>query len=414
MAFSIISEPGNFQPAYNDLTFRVYEGTLYSSTNFKYNFYTYVNGTLVNTTKLYPRPDGYCNFNPSSIIQQYVSRKFQPTLAAYTEADATEVVKYKVVMKYEYETGGTLTEYSGNTGTEKYAWNAVASWTDAQSISTYIAKFNPSLTTLGEALNFVYKGTSADKGIELNINDKRTFSFLRRTTAGTASPVFFKVYVYCRDGNTKQYTLNLPAASATPVSYIFHMPIGISQLNAITWSGRAIPVGKSNSINFTEDYAMRIQVLDIDSEELSENYYFTFTEGSCKYDHYTVAYQSPNGGYGYVNFNCKHFKQVVNEKTVYDKILPYNYTSANRVSTVYGNISNEQITLNTDWIKEQDIITEIKDMIQSPELWLIDKNNVVTPVFIDKVTFSENYIAQDKLSSYTLTFSEAFRKNTIR
>lgn len=413
MAYTVHVEPGNFQPAYNDLTFRV-SCSDYGSTAFKYNFYTYVNGTLVNTTKLYPRPDGCCNFNPSSIIQQYISRIYQPTIAEYKPANPQEVVKYKVVMKYEYETGGTLTEYSGNTGTDKYAWNGVADWVSAQSIATWVARYEPSTSTLGKALNFIWNGESADNGIELHLTDKRYITFFRRTAAGIASPVFFKVYVYCRDGNAKQYTLNLPAAASTYAGYLFHMPVGISQLNAISWSGTAIPVGKSNSINFTEDYGMRIQVLDTDSEELSENYYFTFVEENCKYDHYTIAYQASAGGYGFVNFNMKHFKQLNSEKSVYDKILPYNYDGTSRVTTVYGNLANEQITLNTDWIKEQDIVSEIKDMILSPELWLIDNAGVIIPVYIDKYTFQEMNVAQDKLTSYTVTFSEAFKKNTLR
>lgn len=414
MAYTVHVEPGNFQPAYNDLTFRV-SCSDYGSTAFKYNFYTYVNGTLVNTTKLYPRPDGSCNFNPSSIIQQYISRYHQPTLATYKEGSSTtEVVKYKVVMKYEYETGGTLTEYSGNTGTDKYVWNGVADWVSAQSIATWVARYEPSTSTLGKAFNFIWNGESASNGILLNILDKRNITFMRRTAAGVNTAYSFDVYVSCRDGNHKQYNLTLPAITTNPGSYIFHMPIGITELNGITWSSTAIPSGKSSQINFDEDFGMLIRVMNVDGDPVSESYYFTFVEENCKYDHYTVEYQTSAGGYGYVNFDMKHFKQLNSEKSVYDKILPYSYDSTNRVSTVYGNLANEQITLNTDWIKEQDIVSEIKDMILSPELWLIDNAGVIIPVYIDKYTFQEMNVAQDKLTSYTVTFSEAFKKNTIR
>lgn len=414
MAFTIVSQPTNLQPVHNDLTFRVYEASLYASSNFKYNFYTYVNGVLVNTSKLYPRPDGYCNFNPSSIIRQYISRNFFYNLTSFSEASSNEVIKYKVVMKYEYETAGVLNEYSGNTGTDKYAWNSVAQWKEAQSISTYVSNYMPSVATPMEALNYIYKGINPGKGIELYDGIKNYISFFRRDAAGTAVAYFFDVYVNCRNGNHKQYTLTLPAATTTANSYIFHMPIGIAELNGITWQSTVIPSGMSSLINYAEDYGMMITVKDSNSDPVSESYYFTFLESDCpRRDLYTIAYQTESGSYGYIYFNQAHYKVVSNEKTIYDKVKPYNYSALDRVSTVYGEVSNRSFTLNSDWVMERDKVNEYRQMISSPDIWLIDKDNNMTPVFIDKYTFNENSVAQDKLFNYSIQFSSAFRENNL-
>lgn len=414
MAFTIISQPRNLQPVHNDLTFRVFEGTLYTSTNFKYNFYTYVNGTLINTTKLYPRPDGYCNFNPKSLIRQYISRYFFYNLTGFSEASANEIVKYKVVMKYEYETAGVLNEYSGNAGTDKYVWNSVAQWKDAQSISTFVAKYMPSTSTKMNSLNFIYKGVSAGRGIDLYDNMKRYISFFRRNAAGTDSALDIDFIVKGLDGTYKEYSKRFPAISSNPQSYIFHFPIDIATLNTLTWDTRSIPSGKSNSITLTEDYGMEVRVKNIVGGLVSQIYYFTFKESDCpRRDLYTIAYQTEAGSYGYIDFNQAHYKIVNNEKNIYDKILPYNYSALDRVSTAYGEVSNRTFTLNSDWIKDQDIVTEYNQMITSPDIWLIDKSGNMIPVFIDKYTFNDMNVAQDKLFNYSITFSSAFRENNL-
>lgn len=409
MAFTVSVSPDYIQPVYNDLTFRVYDSANYTKSLYKYNFYTYIGTTLVNTTKLYPRPDGYCNFNPAPILQQYLSRYYNPTLAAYSEGKTQEVLKYKVVFKYEYETSGTTTEYSGNAGVDKYVWNGVAQWTDAKDISTFVAKYVPTSTT-SLVLNYIYTGTSYTDGIYLYDNDKRNITFMRKGATGSNNVSSIKITT---DTN-KVYNYNLPAISNAILSHLSHFPLGLTELNALSWTTTVIPGGLSSNITITEDKGFAVQFYSLASGSLVEVYkplYFTL-KTACKYDHYTIAYQTSLGGYGYINFNKKHFSDITTSKVIYDKVLPYNYGERDRVTSVYGNLIQEVITLNTDWITKQEIVDEIRDMVYSPELWLIDKNGISIPVFIEKSNFSYHSIAQDGMVSYTFTFTEAFKKNT--
>lgn len=410
MSFTISVSPDYLQPAYNDLTYRVYE-TGYTQSTFKYIFQTYVNGSLINTSKLYPRPaDGYCNFNPSHILQQYISREYRPALAAHTEASTNEMIQYRVDFKYEY--GGTT--YSAAVGATQVLWNGVAQYHDAIDITTFVSGLLPTITssTKPDLLNFIYKGDSVKKGIYLYEDDKRTISFFRKDL-GTCSVSDIYLIVKCHDGQQKGFSYKLPAVSSNYYSYINHFPLGIEELNNITWSGTSIPVGKSNTITLTEDYGFELRLRDSEGNNTHDVYYFTFKQ-PCKYKHYTIAYQTSLGGYGYINFDMKNYKDIQTEKVVYDKIMPYNYTTSNRSTTTYGNLAQGQIQLNTNWILEQDLITEIKDMILSPELYLIDQDGVQTPVYIDKWTFNERNVDQDEMIQYTFTFIEAFKLNTIK
>lgn len=415
MAFDIISQPVKIQPVYNNLTFKVFY-TDYNKPKFKYIFYVYYDNVLVNTTKLYPRPDGTCIFDPSKILQQYISYTFDNSITTLNFGYTSEIIKYRVKMSYEYYNGSAIVEYVGNVGEDKITWNGVFDWHSAQDVPTNVLNYLPYWDRPSRALNYVYNGNNKIIHRELDINSKRTISFFIKDENNEHISKFVDVYIKCRDGKYKHFIFDIPITASNPQFNIIHFPIGISQLNSIdNWSYTLIPPGKSEFINITEDSYLYIELKNENFDESSATYYFKLVdEYSSKYDKYTIAYQSPFGGFGYVDFNLKHQRTLTNEKIIYDRIIPYNYNSTDRSTTVYGNLSNETITLNTNWIMHQDLITEIKYMMESPTLFLIEeKTNKITPVFIEKASFEERQLKQDKMISYTFTFSQAFRNNTI-
>lgn len=415
MSFTF-SEPTNIRPAFNDLTFRVYE-TSYTQSQFKYNFYTYINDTLVNTSKLYPRPDGYCNFNPSHILQQYLAPNYLYNLSNWSEANTNEIVKCNIVFKYEHSGSGTTTEYTAATSSNKYTYLGVASeWNDAMNIPTFVANYLPSTSSTCEVLNYKWNGVSALDGIQLYSKDKRYISFFRKNLLGTAIAYEIMFIVKCKDGAFKQFSKNLLSPTVDAVSYINHFPIGITELNAITWDSTAIPAGKSSYITLTEDYGMEIRIRDIDGNTISKVYYYTFVDSNawCKFDHYTIAYSTSNGSFGFINCDAKHFKSISIEKNIYNDILPYNYTRTDRVSTAYSSIAQGKIELNTTFMRFNEQIEEFIDMLKAKELYLIDKDNNITPVYIKSDDRKIPLIEQDGPQYFTFTVNEAFLKNTIK
>jgi hypothetical protein len=418
MAYTKVLEPALIQPVYNNLNYRFIDDDI-TKLKFRYIFKLYVDGVYKDTTKLQPRPDGYVNYDASKILKQYISRTFRPGLAGYTQSNSTECVRYNVNYGVEFDVAGTLTEYMKDSGSSLYAWNGVAQWNDAMSItSSYVADFMASTASPADYLNWPYLGTNLTNANLLYKDDERTLSFFRYNLSGEAVSGI-KITTFENGAVSKTYYYEFPATEGTAGGkYINHFPIGISQLNAITWTGGSLPAGHSNYILLTEDEGMMIQLYSgvyASQSFVSKPLYFRFTEpcSNCRTKHYTIAYQSPNGGYGYINFDLKAFETITNEKITYDKVKPYNYSTTDRITNVYGNLSGGSWELNTDWIYYQGQMNQIVDMIQSPELWLIDEVGTIKPVYLEKTNFTIGNHKQDGMNIYNFKFNEAYPKNTI-
>ena len=121
MAFTINREPSKFSPVYNELTYNVLSSN-YTEPEMKYIFKVYVEGTLVNTTKLYPLPTFNCLFDVSTILKQYIDIPWiEPTSPSLGQRN--ENVKYYVEFYEEYIVGGVLTTSALlTTSTTKYAF----------------------------------------------------------------------------------------------------------------------------------------------------------------------------------------------------------------------------------------------------------------------------------------------------
>lgn len=419
MAYTKVLEPSHIQPAYNNLNYRFIDDDR-TKLKFKYIFKLYVDGDYKDTTKLFPRPDGYVNYDASKILKQYISRTFRPGLIGFTQSNSTECVRYVVNFSVEYDVNGTVTEFNKDGGTSCYAWNGVSQWNEAMSVtSSYVADFIPSTASLADYLNWPYTGTDLNNANLLYKDDERTLSFLRYNMAGTEIVSGVKITTYENGAASKTYNYDLPAVEGTAGGkYIGHFSIGIDELNAITWSGGSQPAGHSNLILLTEDDGMKIELYSgayASQSYVSKPLYFRFTEpcSNCPTKHYTVAYASPNGGYGYINFDMKAYKSIQNEKATYDKVKPYNYTNIDRITTVYGNVSQGEWELNTDWIYYQAQMDQMSDMIQSPELWLIDEVGIIYPIYLEKSDLTLGNHKQDGMNIFNFKFKEAYPKNTI-
>lgn len=417
-----ITEPNIIQPVYNDLIFTVIDDDR-TQPSFKYIFKTYVNGTLVNTTKLYPRPNGYAIFSPHHIIQQYISREYRPTLSTFSQASNNEIVKYLVAYSAEYEVAGVLTEFAKHGGNTKYTWNGVAQWQDAMSVvNNFVLDYTPlsGSTSTHEVLNWPYAGTTVQNGNILYTTDKKNISLFRYSSSGSKVIDGIRITTdIIGSANHKIYTYEFPGVSGSlGEPYIIHFPIGLSELNAITWSGGSIPSGVSSTITSSEDLGFKVEFIQTIANPTSSltPVYFKLKEtcNNCPVDHYTIAYQTSAGGYGYINADGKHYQNLTSEKVTYDKIKPYNYSTTDKITSVYGNLANESIELNTGWLTHQEIIDQIKDMILSPDIWIIDTDGVNIPVYLNKQSVTLRNLNQDNMVNYTFEFQYAYKTNTIK
>ena len=96
MATSLIAKPQTVSPVYNPLKY-IYDSTNNGLEGFRYIFDIYEAGTTNKIAEFrpFPNPDGYGEQDLSRLLQNYVSRDFDPALL--TDADAiNSYYKYDV------------------------------------------------------------------------------------------------------------------------------------------------------------------------------------------------------------------------------------------------------------------------------------------------------------------------------
>lgn len=409
MPFTVTTQPLAYSPAYNQLDYVVYDSTYAAYADFKYIFDLYIDGTLVNTTKLYPRNGGYCIYNPNKIIQDYISAAYNPSLINYSIANTVELVEYYVVFKVEYIVAGTETTYTRLTGDTKMAWNAAATFLDSANLSTYVAKFEPAVTGSIEFLNI--KETDH---INILDNEYRNASMIYKTSTGA----YYINQVFVETSSGKQYTNPISYTGSTKLVDIMHFGVGVPQLNAITWDQIVLPAGVDAIIKASEDtwYTVKFQYVTggtPDVIDIMKPLKFYLKDHSCQKNNvYTLAYQSPNGGFGHVPVYARNdFSLNVAKQTYKSNII--NPVGNNREHVVFNNQAQRGVIANTNWLTTQEQIEEVMDCIASPRVYLV-YGTLEIPVNINDSTYKHAQKKYDKMVQYTLEITYAFDEFLIK
>lgn len=429
MAYTIQREPDTWSPAFNYLTYKVYS-TNYNKPNMRYIFELYINDNLVNTSKMFPAPNGTCIYDPSKIIQNYLTEYESLFISEGTYSNVAETATYYVKFKEEYYVDYTLNTFLRETGNTKYTWYAAADWMAAQSLSRYTGEYMPnaSHTTQTTAAKYLgpnkYLEWSTTKRADLKEfykirpNEHRVLSFFTRNEARdyyarricvasilkepvgiTSSKLFYKDIIF--------------SSEITPRYQMYHLPIGINELNSMSWSGMEIPTGRSSNINPNEDAAYFIWLTDDLILPTHRAVGFEIDTCSSRFKQYTVYYQSPKGAWWTITMDKRNDITNNVQKTTMKNYLSYNYIEKKEHRVVYTNATGA-ITLTSNWLDNQGDIDDIKDMLESPNIYLLDEDENMIPVVVDNSIYGIKQIAQDKLVNYTITFNEAFNKNVMK
>ena len=413
MAFSVTQEPLAYSPAYNTLDYVVYDSAYNSYVDFKYIFDLYVDGALVNTTKLYPRTGGYCIYNPSKIIQDYVSAAYNPALTAYSVANTVELVEYYVVFKVEYIVGTTETTYTRATGDTKMAWNAAATFMDSINLTTYVAKFEPAVAGSIDFLNIKETGTNGHM-IPILDNEYRNASMIYKTSDGD----YYINQIEVTTSSGKIYTNPINHTGSSKLYDLMHYGIGVPQLNAIAWDQMVLPPSVDTTINVIDDswYQVKFQYLTggtPDVIDIMKPLKFQLKDHSCQHNNvYTLAYQSPNGGFGYVPIFARNDFNMSVAKQTYKSNLTYPLNTQ-REHVVFNNQAQRGVIANTNWLLTQNQIEEVMDCIASPRVYLV-YGTMEIPVNINDATYKHAQKKYDKMVQYVLELTYAYDEFLVK
>jgi len=371
MALTVTSTPQAYTPAYNEQIFVALSNQIAIS-DFYYLVQFQVGGSIIYTKKILQRPDGYCVFDAIEVVKNYIKHSFNPTVTGITYA-TDSAVSVTVYIK-EFYSGAVQSTYTYN----YVAWNACL---DADTFSTY--SYLDYVTNGGEIK--LLSPIRDEYLIPNKVIDIKADNWLH----------FFKddfTYIdfvlYRASGTIKgSLTKTIPTGA-----YIHYINTG-----AKLWDGSGVTVNPTDTLEIN---------FEGDSGGMSTS--FTFTDVCSKSVQYNVYYYKRNGAIGFKTFELVSQETMtkktntvrMNTKTLTAGV--YSAPTYKREKNTVSTVSQKSITLNTNWITEQQAI-QLNELFDSPMVWLQLETGEYKPITITDNSYKFSKHVNDKLFNYSIT-----------
>jgi hypothetical protein len=370
MALTVSQTPQLYTPAYNEQTFVALSNQIAIS-DFYYLVQFQVGSSIIYTKKILQRPDGYCVFDAIEVVKNYIKHSFNPTVTSVTYA-TDSAVGVTVYIK-EFYSAAVQSTYTYN----YVAWNACL---DADTFSTY--DYTDYVSSGGEVkllspnpLEYLVPNGKVD------IKADNWLHFFK----GTVYDIDFNLY---RSSGSLKVSLNqiIPTGA-----YIHYVNAGAKLFDG---SGFTVNVGD------------RLDVIINGDTPLLLSYYFT--DVCSKSVQYNVYYYKRNGAIGFKTFELVSQETLtkktntvrMNTKTLSGGI--YSAPTYAREKSTVSTTSQKSITLNTNWITEQQAI-ELNELFDSPMIWLQLETGEYKPITITDNSYKFSKHVNDKLFNYSIT-----------
>lgn len=371
MALTVSQTPQIYTPAYNEQIFVALSNQI-AVADFYYLVQFQVGGSIIYTKKILQRPDGYCVFDAIEVVKNYIKHSFNPTVTDITYA-TDSAVAVTVYIK-EFYSAAVQSTYTYN----YVAWNACL---DSLTFSTYDYR---DYVTSGGVIKLLSPNASEylvpNKVIDIKADNWLHFfkdDFL-----------YIDFVLYRASGAVKgSITKTIPSGA-----YIHYINTG-----AKLWAGSGVTVNPTDTLEIN---------FEGDSGGMSTS--FTFKDICSKSVQYNVYYYKRNGGIGFKTFELvsqetmtKKTNSVrMNTKTLTSGV--YSAPTYKREKNVVSTVSQKSITLNTNWITEQQAI-ELNELFDSPMVWLQLETGAYYPITITDNSYKFSKHVNDKLFNYSIT-----------
>lgn len=365
MAIVIHQQPQAITPAYNDSWVLAYSNQ-YSQTGFKYIIEVTINGKTIRRD-IAPRLDGGVLFNCKEIVANFIKRDFDfDSVGSYSLTNNS--VSATIVIKEFYS--GIVQATSTITKT----------FTDSCYKNDYF-KNDYDYTTV----------FATDLANLFNVDSRVTLD----------TDVWFKTLDYY--GNNTYDLDNISVElNGTNIGSILIKPItminlGVRMVAAL--SGSPIQVGDNVLIEFNSNEPGTVATTG-----------YTVTSLCSKYPNKRVYFYDRAGQIKYFNFDLASTQNITkatnsvrlnrNRVTTGSPLNSYGYNNWDREAHTVSTETTKQITLNSNWITENQSINLV-DLFDSPLVWLFE-DSIYKPVTIKDTSYTVKSHKVDKLFNHTI------------
>jgi hypothetical protein len=344
MAITIISSPNQFMAAYNQIPYTVSSNNT-AQPNF--NFIVDVNQTGGTNNPLarlkYPAQpsSSQLTFDVGNVVKNYVSFDFGNALAARIAANTRSRLNYFVQFRELYDNVSGIPTLSG----------VLAS--DPATPSSSVFK-------LGSNAIFDFEDYSPTAYIDCNVSG---FGFLNAdlSVSEQIEPTQNRILTFF-DPNRVVTKIQLSANGIGPVEYNVTLPANeyLFNINAGKYLFDLYP-----GISFPTTILIRLLAGSVVVAEKG----FTTNTDCSQYPTVRLHWLNKLGGFEAFNFNKNTINEMEIERKQFKAPLPIGYNKSDRLKTNYNTTINDKITINSDWISEEQSLL-FEQLATSPIIYL--------------------------------------------
>jgi hypothetical protein len=406
MAFTILQQPLQYTPVYNDINF-VVSSTNNGQPNFNYIFDVKINGVLISRHRIPARPDnGYGLFNAKRIAETYITQSIN--FDQITVTNSSESILALVIECYEEF--GTTPALSGLLATSStvYCWNGILS---------YPAYVNYLVTSFRQMTNEIdisqlLSGNLINK---IKLTEKAFISVL----VGEANAVV-KIGVFAKDSsgtNIKTtYILNPFAAISNTASRFITLPAGPVNLNLILNAN--LDATTQNQGNIIPSNTSYYEIRTYGTFSASKVYRYNITEVCSKHTPVRLHFLNMLGAYDSFTFDLLNTFTSNIERKEYRQNLggfvgsTYTYDIKDRSATIFDTQIKTIQTLNSNWITDTEA-GWLEQLLTSPDVYM-EVGTQLQAVNITDSSYTQKKTVNDQLFNLTVTIEKSFLKHRQR
>lgn len=419
MAITANQQPQSFQPVYNPYVF-VLSSDNSGNFNFKINFAVVdstdsANPVTVATLQNPTNTDGYCVFDLSRVIRDYLTEDF--SLGVTLATDCPNSIKRFTCYAQEVFSAsasgtpsatGTIYEYGTVADvTSKYLWNAALPFDEFATYSkdNYLLKYGT------YTANKWLTNGPIDTGINMALNQNGYgYLLLENLDSGNSNEALVQstiIKTYNSAGNLLgTYEVDIDYVESTdPVEgFMIRIPVGtynISQIGALDLISGTQPIITNSVAYYTvhgkhptygQTYGFRVNIVDYcDSPQV-----------------FRLHWLNRLGGFDAFNFDRYYIETSQIERKFYKK--PYgsvtsgtwSYSVSDRNNVNMINTARKQYVIQTNWISETEA-TWLEELLTSPVVYLEESATVLKAVNIIDTAYETKYKQKDKVFNLSLT-----------
>jgi hypothetical protein len=372
VSITVNQKPDDNAPAYNDLNFVITESdsAIYTKPNFKFIADVFQNTTRIARLKapIYPNSTNKSVFNIGRLIENFVTLDWDIDDLSVSGCP-NSYIGYKVNFGYEYSTGTTspIIEVSGAT--------------NVTGLTAYNMALNP--------IDFV---SFAENDYKINTTKNAEFLTTMRSKTIYQNQ---KDWLYFWRGNAASVEIKTYPAATTQIIL----------LSGITDSVIRVPIIPASGATYLEVKAKG-------SGSTSETYRIDIKDECTKYANNDVYFLNRYGAIESFRFNRVRKDNFTIQRKTYKQTQyqlsgsSYSYETSARSTSNYNTEIMQKITLNSNWITEEESVW-LKELVASPSIWLLD-DGVLKAINITNTDYSVKTLLNDKVFNLTIECDLSF------